>query len=117
MGKDNKKSGTLTCRRATVEALNTASATKAHVDTISVASPAACGPLSPSYNVEAKCVTRLPRPNVLQVSRLYQGKGGHKYHVTVLPLVDRALWFSAPHFQYLGLQPNHLCGVISSLYR
>ena len=36
------------CRQKadTVEALNIASATKAHVDTASVASPAACGPLA-----------------------------------------------------------------------
>ena len=60
---------------ATVEALNIASATKAHVDTISVASPAACGPLSPSYNVEAKRVTLLPRPNRLQVQHCIRGRG------------------------------------------
>ena len=59
----------------TVEALNIASATNAHVDTISVASPAACGPLSPSYNVEAKPVTRLPRPNILQVQHCIRGRG------------------------------------------
>ena len=59
----------------TVEALNIASATEAHVDTISVASPAACGPLSPSYNVEAKRVTLLPRPNRLQVQHCIRGRG------------------------------------------
>ena len=62
-------------RGGTVEALNIASATNAHVDTISVASPAACGPLSPSYNVEAKPVTRLPRPNILQVQHCIRGRG------------------------------------------
>ena len=63
------------CSPQTVEALNIASATNAHVDTISVASPAACGPLSPSYNVEAKPVTRLPRPNILQVQHCIRGRG------------------------------------------
>ena len=87
------------CSPQTVEALNIASATNTHVDTISVASPAACGPLSPSYNVEAQYIAS---------STLYQGKGGHRYHVTVLPLVDRALCFSAPHLQYLGLQPSRV---------
>ena len=58
-----------------MEALNIASATNAHVDTISVASPAACGPLSPTYNVEAKPVTRLPRPNILQVQHCIRGRG------------------------------------------
>ena len=61
--------------RATVEALNIASATDAHVDTISVASAVACGPLSPTYNVEAKPVSRLPRPNILQVQHCVRGRG------------------------------------------
>ena len=60
---------------ATVEALNIASATKAHVDTISVASRGACGPLSPSCNVEARRATRLPRPNILQVQHCIMGGG------------------------------------------
>ena len=82
-----------------MEALNIASATNADVDTISVASPAAFGPLSPSYNVEAKPVTRLPRPNKLQVQHCIRGRGATDI------IVDCALCFSAPHLQYLGLQP------------
>ena len=70
----NAPTATFGCQ-ATVEALNIASATKAHVDTISVASPAACGPLSPSYSVEAKRVTLLPRPNRLQVQHCIRGRG------------------------------------------
>ena len=72
---ENRKFNVQNTVRDTVEALNIASATKAHVDTISVASPAACGPLSPSYNVEAKRVTLLPRPNRLQVQHCIRGRG------------------------------------------
>ena len=50
-----------------MEALNIASTTTWDVDTTSMASPAACGPRTPRYNVEAKRVAPLPRPNILQV--------------------------------------------------
>ena len=62
-----------------------ASATKTHVNTIFVASPAACGPLSPSYNVEAKRITLLPRSNRLQVQHCIRGRGPQiSYHSSFL---------------------------------
>ena len=61
--------------RNAAEALNIANSATWDVDTDSMAPLTACEPLSPGYNVEAKRVTLLRRPKILQAQHCIRGVG------------------------------------------